>query len=60
MLFRSVQSIREGGDEGKPVALNTDSITGMAFDKLADNVIEAVEKRNRDKPPTSIVQVSIK
>ena len=55
-----VQSIREGGDEGKPVALNTDSITGMAFDALADNVVEAVEKRNRDMPPTSIVQVSIK
>ena len=55
-----VQSIREGGDEGKPVALNTDSITGMAFDALADNVVEAVDKRNRDMPPTSIVQVSIK
>jgi ATP-binding protein involved in chromosome partitioning len=55
-----VQSIREGGDEGKPVALNTDSITGMAFDALADNVVEAVEKRNREKPPTSIVQVTMK
>lgn len=55
-----VQSIREGGDEGKPVALNTDSITGTAFNSLADNVVKAVEKRNRDKPPTSIVQVSIK
>ena len=55
-----VQSIREGGDEGKPVALNTNSITGMAFDALADNVIEAVDKRNRDLPPTSIVEVSIR
>ena len=55
-----VQSIREGGDEGKPVALDTDSITGMAFDALADNVVEAMEKRKRENPPTSIVQVSIK
>ena len=55
-----VQSIREGGDEGKPVALNTDSITGMAFDALADNVIEAVEKRNRDLPATNIVQVTMR
>ncbi len=55
-----VQSIREGGDDGKPVALNTDSITGMAFDALADKVVEAVEKRNRDLPPTNIVEVTIK
>lgn len=55
-----VQSIREGGDEGKPVALNTDSITGMAFDALADNVIEAVDKRNRDLPATNIVQVTMR
>ena len=55
-----VQSIREGGDDGKPVALKTDSITGMAFDALADKVIEAVDKRNRDLPPTDIVQVSMR
>ncbi|MGV8963233.1 MAG: Mrp/NBP35 family ATP-binding protein [Candidatus Saccharimonadaceae bacterium] len=55
-----VQSIREGGDDGRPVALNTDSITGMAFDALADKVIEAVEKRNLDLPPTHIVEVSIR
>ena len=55
-----VQSIREGGDEGKPVALNTDSITGMAFDNLADNVVKAVDKRNKDLPPTNIVQVNIR
>ncbi|HHX31102.1 MAG TPA: Mrp/NBP35 family ATP-binding protein, partial [Bacteroidales bacterium] len=30
-----VQSIREGGDDGKPVALNSDSVTGMAFSALA-------------------------
>ena len=55
-----VQSIREGGDDGKPVALNTDSITGMAFDALADKVVEAVDKRNRNLPPTNIVEVSIR
>ena len=52
-----VQSIREGGDEGKPVALNTESITGMAFDALADNIIKAVDRRNRDLPPTDIVEM---
>lgn len=52
-----VQSIREGGDDGKPVALNANSITGMAFDALADRVVEAVDKRNKDLPPTAIVEV---
>lgn len=55
-----VQSIREGGDEGKPVALNTNSITGIAFDQLADKVVEAVDKRNREQPPTHIVQITTK
>lgn len=39
-----VQSICEGGDNGKPVALNPDSITGAAFIKLAENVIEVIGK----------------
>lgn len=33
-----VQSIREGGDEGKPVALSSDSIIGNVFDELAKEV----------------------
>lgn len=55
-----VQSIREGGDDGQPVALHSDSITGMAFARLADNVVEAVEKRNRELPKTGIVEISRK
>lgn len=55
-----VQSIREGGDEGKPVALNTDSITGMAFDNLANNVIDAIDKRNEELPPTHVVEVKMR
>jgi ATP-binding protein involved in chromosome partitioning len=42
-----VQSIREGGDDGKPVALNSDSVTGMAFSALADKVIASVERKNK-------------
>ena len=55
-----VQSIREGGDEGKPVALNSDSVTGMAFSALADKVIVAVDKRNSELPETHIVEVKKK
>jgi len=55
-----VQSIREGGDDGQPVALNADSITGMAFSALADSLVDAVEKRNRELPRTGVVEVSRK
>ena len=55
-----VQSIREGGDDGKPVALNSDSLTGMAFSTLADNVIAAIDKRNSDFPKTNIVEIKKK
>ena len=33
-----VQSIREGGDEGKPVALSSESLIGEIFDKLAKQI----------------------
>lgn len=52
-----VQSICEGGDKGEPVALNENSITGMAFSHLADNFVEAVDKRNKQQPPTQKVEV---
>lgn len=55
-----VQSICEGGDSGKPVALNNDTVMGIAFKDLADNVVKAIEKRNNDLPPSKIVEVKIK
>ncbi|MCX6308629.1 MAG: Mrp/NBP35 family ATP-binding protein, partial [Bacteroidia bacterium] len=52
-----VQSICEGGDDGKPVALNPDSITGHAFRKLAEKVVEQMDLRNQNLAPTSRVIV---
>lgn len=52
-----VQSICEGGDNGTPVALNEHSITGNAFSLLADNFIDALDKRNSGQAPTQIVEV---
>ncbi len=52
-----VQSICEGGDDGKPVALNADSITGQAFRNLAERVVEQMELRNQNLAPTSRVIV---
>ncbi|MDR0429994.1 MAG: Mrp/NBP35 family ATP-binding protein [Tannerellaceae bacterium] len=53
-----VQSIREGGDSGIPVALNTDTITGAAFQSLAKNIVEQVNYRNEHLAPTKQVEVA--
>lgn len=53
-----VQSICEGGDNGLPVALNDDTLTGQAFAVLADNVVRQIELRNATMAPTRIVEVS--
>lgn len=55
-----MQSICEGGDNGKPVALNPDSITGAAFRALAENVVEKVDERNQNQEPTQRVIVNVK
>ena len=55
-----VQSICEGGDNGKPVALNPDSITGQAFQKLAENVVKQIDYRNEHLDPTKRVVVTKK
>ena len=55
-----VQSICEGGDTGKPVALNPNSITGQAFQALAENVVAQIEYRNTHLAPTHRVEVTKK
>ena len=52
-----VQSICEGSDNGQPVALG-DSITGNAFMELAGELIEKINKRNKDKRPTIKLQIT--
>ncbi|MDX9811074.1 MAG: Mrp/NBP35 family ATP-binding protein [Bacteroidales bacterium] len=52
-----VQGICEGSDRGHPAALD-DSLTGKAFAELADEVIEKVEKRNREEGPTLKVEIT--
>lgn len=52
-----VQSICEGGDNGTPVALNEDSITGRAFLSLAAAVVRQVDRRNVEMAPTQIVEL---
>ena len=52
-----VQSIREGSDNGEPVALN-DSITGNAFMELASALVDKTEQRNRDQRPTLKLEIT--
>jgi ATP-binding protein involved in chromosome partitioning len=50
-----VGSICEGGDGGAPIALK-ESITGEAFMELGRAVVDAIEQRNSDLPPTAKVE----
>lgn len=52
-----VQSIRESGDEGKPVSLDEDSTIGKAFVELAANVAQKIEERNATLAPTKKVEI---
>jgi ATP-binding protein involved in chromosome partitioning len=47
-----VQSIREGGDTGLPVALDENTIASRAFEEVTDNLIRQVSIRNATKPAT--------
>ena len=51
-----VAGICKGGDDGVPVVLQN-SVSGAAFMALADRVVEAVERRNTELPPTEKVQM---
>lgn len=55
-----VQSICDGGDNGEPVALNPNTITGQAFAHLAQRVVEETERRNRELAPTQVVEIEVK
>ncbi|MCB0445139.1 MAG: Mrp/NBP35 family ATP-binding protein [Gelidibacter sp.] len=53
-----VQSIREAGDIGRPAALQTASPLEKAFEKLTQNVVEEVVKRNDNLPPTEAIKIT--
>lgn len=52
-----VQSIREGGDSGRPAMIDGDEISQKAFLKMAENVARQVAVRNELNEPTRIVQM---
>lgn len=53
-----VQSIREAGDLGQPIALNTNSAVELAFTEITKNMLSQLIKRNEELPPTEIVKIT--
>jgi len=52
-----VQSIRECGDAGRPIAVDEDTIMSLAFKDLAEKVVERVEFRNTNFEATKKVEM---
>ena len=52
-----IQSVMDNAEKGIPSAADSDSIQGRYFDNLAKNVIEAVNERNQQLPPTETVKI---
>jgi ATP-binding protein involved in chromosome partitioning len=53
-----VQSIRESGDVGHPVALQEDTALEQAFAETTKNMLSQLVKRNEDLPPTEVVRIT--
>lgn len=52
-----VQSIRESGDMGKPIVLSDNDQVSESFKECAGNIINQVEKRNKNLDPTKKVEI---
>jgi ATP-binding protein involved in chromosome partitioning len=52
-----VQSIRECGDAGRPIAFDETSIMSFAFKELAKKVVERVDFRNKNMDDTQKVEM---
>ncbi len=53
-----VQSIREAGDVGRPAALQMATPLEQSFEKLTQNVVQEVVRRNDDLPPTEAIKIT--
>ncbi|WP_452222318.1 Mrp/NBP35 family ATP-binding protein [Lacinutrix salivirga] len=53
-----VQSIREAGDVGRPAAMQTATVLEQSFEKITQNVVEQVVKRNDNLPPTEAIKIT--
>jgi ATP-binding protein involved in chromosome partitioning len=52
-----VQSIREHGDAGRPIAADDESLTGSSFRNLAIEVVKRINERNQNFEATRKVEI---
>jgi ATP-binding protein involved in chromosome partitioning len=52
-----VQSIREGGDRGRPIMLSDDPASRAAFENFAGLAARSIAMRNANIAPTTVVEV---
>ena len=52
-----VQGIRESGDEGEPVSISEEPVLQSIFSTISDNVLKALEMRNKNLPETNRLQI---
>ncbi|QNM84871.1 Mrp/NBP35 family ATP-binding protein [Polaribacter pectinis] len=53
-----VQSIRESGDVGHPVALQNGTVLEEAFNNITKEMVAQLLKRNENLPPTEVVRIT--
>ncbi|APZ45887.1 chromosome partitioning protein [Polaribacter reichenbachii] len=53
-----VQSIREAGDVGHPVALQKDTVLEKSFSNITKEMVSQLLKRNANLPPTEVVRIT--
>ena len=53
-----VQSIREAGDVGHPVALQNGTVLEKSFSEITKEMVSELLKRNENLPPTEVVRIT--
>ena len=53
-----VQSIREGGDEGVPAMVGSDTVSKDAFRTFVGNAVRQIAIRNANLPQTATITVA--
>jgi ATP-binding protein involved in chromosome partitioning len=51
-----VQSIREGGDSGKPIMMSNDEVSKNAFEGFAAQVVRSISMKNADIPTQKVAE----
>jgi ATP-binding protein involved in chromosome partitioning len=53
-----VQSIREAGDVGRPVALQDGTLLEKSFNDITKEMVSELLERNKNLPPTEVVRIT--